>query len=44
MYTTTRRNIQQDMQYMYNVTMRRIPAANVAVEKQSVLNIMSVWL
>jgi hypothetical protein len=35
-------SIKQDGQYTYDVTMTRIPVIIVAIEKQEVLNIMSV--
>jgi hypothetical protein len=36
--------VTQDRQCIYNVTMRRVPATIVVVEKKLVLNIVSVCL
>jgi hypothetical protein len=36
--------LEKDRQYMYNVTLRRVRATTVAVEKQKVLHILSVCL
>jgi hypothetical protein len=37
--TKRNNNVEQDRQYMYNITMRRVNEAIVAVEKQYVLHI-----
>jgi hypothetical protein len=41
---TARFNIQQDRQYTHNVTLRRVRATIVAMEKQYLLHVLSVCL
>ena len=44
MLRTTSFDTEQDRQCTYNVNVRRVPAAVVAVEKREVLHIVSVCL